>query len=178
MNVSWLDFLDLRAQTTVFETLEAASMGVATISEPDMPAERYRLARTTAGFFGMLRTSPILGRVFSASDETPGAPPVAILGYQVWRTRYNGIPGRDRTPDPRQRAAGDGDRRHARRASGCRIARTCGFRSRPSSVVRPRDARGLLVIGLMKPGVTMAQASTDLEVVAKRLADGLSRSEP
>ena len=63
-----------------------------TISEPGMPAELYRLARTTAGFFGMLRTSPILGRVFSASDETPGAPPVAILGYQVWLTRYNGSP--------------------------------------------------------------------------------------
>ncbi len=169
-NVSWLDFLDLRAQTTVFETLEAASTTQVTISEPAMPAELVRLARTTAGFFGMLRTSPILGRVFSASDETSGAPPVAILGYQVWRTRYNGSPdviGRQiRVNEQPTTVIGvmpQGFRMPNREDVWIPLA--------PVVNREARDSRGLLVFGLLKPGLTIEHATTDLETVAKRLAD-------
>ena len=41
---------------------------------------------------------PLMGRVLVDADEQPSAPPVAVIGYGVWRTRLNGDPnvlGRD-----------------------------------------------------------------------------------
>jgi predicted permease len=169
MNVSWLDYVDLGLQATSFETLEATSMGVAVLSETDMPAERYRLARTTAGFFGMLRTSPVLGRVFAASDDEPGAPPVAVIGYQVWQSRYggsSGVIGRQiRVNEQPATIIGvmpDGFRMPNREDVWIPLG--------ASLANEARDVRGLLVFGLLKPGVTIPQASADLDVVAKRLA--------
>ena len=169
MNVSWLDYVDLRGQSTSFEALEATSMGVAVLSETNMPAERYRLARTTAGFFGMLRTAPVLGRVFAASDDEPGAPPVAIIGYQVWQSRYGGssdVVGRqvrlNEQPATIVGVMPDGFRMPNREDVWVPIG--------ASLVKEARDSRGLMVFGLMKPGITITQAVADLDVVAKRLA--------
>ena len=38
--------------------------------------------------FGLLRSRPFLGRPFVQSDDQPGAAPVVILGFNVWRDRY------------------------------------------------------------------------------------------
>ena len=44
-------------------------------------AERQRLRSA--------RDTPILGRDFVAADEKAGAPPVAILNYRFWESRFN-----------------------------------------------------------------------------------------
>ena len=42
----------------------------------------------TANTFGVLRQQPLLGRDFAAGDERPGAEPVVIIGYSLWKQRY------------------------------------------------------------------------------------------
>ncbi|MEP6764261.1 MAG: ABC transporter permease [Gemmatimonadaceae bacterium] len=44
----------------------------------------------TASFFSVLGVKPLLGRVFSTSDETVGAQPVIVLSNALWRSRFNG----------------------------------------------------------------------------------------
>ena len=168
-SVSWPDFQEFRAQSTTFETMEAASVGNATISEPGVPAERYRLARTTSGFFGMVRTAPVLGRVFNEADEKPGAPGVVVLGHQVWRNRYSSSPdviGRPvRVNEQQATVIGvmpDGFRMPNREDIWMPFV--------PGKNDEPRGNRSLLVIALMKPGITMERASADLDVVADNLA--------
>jgi putative ABC transport system permease protein len=54
---------------------------------------QVRVAEITASAFRIAPQPPLLGRVLGPADERPGAPPVVVLGYDVWRTRFAGDPG-------------------------------------------------------------------------------------
>jgi predicted permease len=47
----------------------------------------------TAGTLPTLRARPLLGRLFSVEDDTPGTPLTAILSYAYWQSQYGGDPG-------------------------------------------------------------------------------------
>jgi len=46
------------------------------------------LAAITASGFRVAGTPPLLGRALVQADEEAGAPPVLVLGHEVWRTRF------------------------------------------------------------------------------------------
>lgn len=168
-SVSWADVQDYRAQSTSFEMIEGASMANAVLSESGMAAERWRMARVTAGFFDLLRTAPILGRALNDTDTTPGAPPVVVLGHQVWQARYQSSPdvvGRAVRVDERQATIvgvmPEGFRMPNREDLWIPFVPTEGQLA--------RDSRVLLVFGLLKPGTTIERAATDLDVIAASLA--------
>lgn len=56
--------------------------------------EEYALdeVRVAGDFFGVLGARPAVGRLLDASDDDPGAAPVAVLSYRTWQTRYGGDP--------------------------------------------------------------------------------------
>ncbi len=43
-------------------------------------------------FFGTLGVVPALGRLLTPSDDTPGAPPVAVISYGYWQTAFGAEP--------------------------------------------------------------------------------------
>ena len=51
------------------------------------------VAEMTASGFRIASEAPLLGRALIADDERPGAPPVVVLGYEVWQTRFAGDAG-------------------------------------------------------------------------------------
>jgi putative ABC transport system permease protein len=52
--------------------------------------ERSIAAYVTPGFFGLLGTKPLFGRDFSADEEQPGGPRVAILSYDYFTKQFGG----------------------------------------------------------------------------------------
>ena len=58
----------------------------------DGSAEPAFAAEVTASAFRIAPARPLHGRVLDSSDERAGAPPVVILGYTVWRDRFNSDP--------------------------------------------------------------------------------------
>lgn len=68
---------------------QAVAAGVGPASGRD--AERVPAARVTADLFPTLHVPPLRGRVFTESDDRPGAAPVAIIGERLWVRKY----GRD-----------------------------------------------------------------------------------
>jgi putative ABC transport system permease protein len=50
-------------------------------------------AEVTATAFRVASTAPLLGRVITPVDEQPSAPPVVVIGYDLWRTRFASDPG-------------------------------------------------------------------------------------
>ena len=48
-------------------------------------ATRYYGARLSASMLDLLDARPLLGRGFAPSDDAPGAPPVVLLGENLWR---------------------------------------------------------------------------------------------
>ena len=45
-------------------------------------------AFVSADYFRILGTPPHLGRLLVPSDHEPGAPPVAVIGFHLWRDRF------------------------------------------------------------------------------------------
>jgi putative ABC transport system permease protein len=137
-------------------------------------AERVQTGVVSADFFDFFGVSPILGRSFLASDERPGAPPVLLLSYEYWRRNQNGDPG----------IVGKtfrmGDRVHTvigvlppvpqyPDENDVYLTTTSSpFRMWPERISN-RNRRFARVFARLKPGVTLQQANSDLEVIASRM---------
>jgi predicted permease len=52
-----------------------------------------QVAEMTASGFRVARVPPLLGRRLAEEDERAGAPPVVVIGHDVWRKRFAGDPG-------------------------------------------------------------------------------------
>ena len=90
---SWQEFEDWRAKARSFTGLAAFRPLQMNVSDPDHPAERVSGASVTANMFGLLGQQPFLGRDFAPGEDATGAAPVVMLGYSVWKNRYNSDPG-------------------------------------------------------------------------------------
>lgn len=169
-NVSHADLQDFRAQTRSFEAIEAVSISQATISEPTVPAGRYWTAHATTGIFRAAGTAPLAGRGFTPADGVPGAPTVVVISFDVWRTRYQQSPdviGRavriDEQPATIVGVMPEGFHFPNREDVWVALVRT-------GDAASARDQRDLLGIGLLRPGISLAAASKDVDGVAARLA--------
>ena len=91
-NVSRAELQDWRDQSRSFAGLAAYRDATMNISDDRALPEQARGTWLTANAFGVLRQQPLLGRDFAAGDERPGAEPVAIISYSLWKNRYGGDP--------------------------------------------------------------------------------------
>jgi putative ABC transport system permease protein len=82
------DLVALREQQRSFSAIGAYEDVGAHLGDARHRAVRVPAALMTASMFDVLRVRPFLGRTLAATDEQPGAPPVAVLGYVTWRDRY------------------------------------------------------------------------------------------
>ena len=85
------DFLDWRERTDVFEHIALEGGGAFTLTGHGDP-EQLRVVRVTQGFFEMLRTPPLLGRLFTRADEDPERARIAILSHGFWTVRFGASP--------------------------------------------------------------------------------------
>lgn len=51
-----------------------------------------KVAEMSVSGFRVSDGLPLMGRVLVEADEQPAAPPVAVIGYEIWRTRFGGDP--------------------------------------------------------------------------------------
>ncbi len=86
------DFMDFRERARSFSGLAGYWGGTVNISDDDGP-ERFQGMFVSANAFDVLRAQPVLGRTFREGEDAPGMPPTVVLGYHVWRDRYNSDPG-------------------------------------------------------------------------------------
>ncbi|HEV2915141.1 MAG TPA: ABC transporter permease [Pyrinomonadaceae bacterium] len=91
--VSPPDFLDWRTQSRSFSEMAAFENTIFRHTADSTGAERLNGYSVTANFFDLLGEKPLLGRVFTAEDEKPGADTVAILSETVWQRHFGSDPG-------------------------------------------------------------------------------------
>ena len=84
------DFLEWRRELRTIVDLGAHRTGTRNLAVANAPPEPIQVAELTAAAFGTARVSPLLGRALLDSDETPGAPGVVVLGYDVWQRSLGG----------------------------------------------------------------------------------------
>ena len=84
------DFLEWRRELRTIVDLGAHRTGTRNLAVGNAAPEPIQVAELTAAAFGTARVSPLLGRALLDSDETPGAPGVVVLGYDVWQRSLGG----------------------------------------------------------------------------------------
>jgi predicted permease len=170
MSVSWPNFQDWRDQNQVFEHLGIYRPTTVNLTGGDRP-DRLNASIASSAMFGAMGLSPIVGRVLSATEDTPAADRVAIVSERLWRNRFSGDPnliGRSITLNGEPHTV-----------IGIMPA-AMRFPSRLTDVwlpiglsvagFPPRGAHpGLTAVGKLKPGVTLEQANADMDTIARRL---------
>jgi putative ABC transport system permease protein len=87
--VSYPDFEDWRRDARVFDGMAAAfATGTISLGRDGAVPEQFDGLYVSADTFTVLRVKPVLGRDFSAADDRPGAEAVAIIGSNIWKSRY------------------------------------------------------------------------------------------
>jgi putative ABC transport system permease protein len=88
-SISYPDYVDLRDQNQVFESVAAyTNYGVSTLVDGN-EAVHVQGEAVSANLFTLLGVQPILGRAFLLSEDNPGNH-VAILSHELWQRRFGG----------------------------------------------------------------------------------------
>jgi macrolide transport system ATP-binding/permease protein len=90
--LSWPDFLDLKKNSTLFDTFFVSKITGTTLSIGDR-AERASGSIVSANYFDAIGVHPILGRGFEPGEDIGrSAHPVTVISYQLWQGRFEGDP--------------------------------------------------------------------------------------
>ena len=87
-------YRQLRDAAPEFEQLAAVQAGgnSAYVRRGEQDTKNLRIEYVTGNFFTTFGIGPYMGRVFSASDDQPGAAPVLVLSYASWQGDFGGDP--------------------------------------------------------------------------------------
>jgi predicted permease len=89
MEVTQHDFVEWGQGQRSFAVL-AAFHAHPVILADDEPASRFDGAYITPSGFDVTQVDAHIGRALLPDDAQPGAPPVIVLGYDIWLNRYDG----------------------------------------------------------------------------------------
>ena len=89
-SVSPANYYDWKAQNDVFSHMAMVADGRATLTGSGEPAS-ISAYYVTSEFFPVMGARPLMGRVFTASDDEPGQD-VAIISEEMWKSRFGGSP--------------------------------------------------------------------------------------
>ena len=178
-DLAYADFRDYRAQAIAFSGILGFSIGIDGFAVGQQPTQALT-TYVTGNYFSMLSVQPALGRLIEPAEaETPGAPPVAVLGYTFWQRHFASDPS----------IIGKSARLNGNAVTIVGVAPKYfhgTFALADTDVYVPLSllalengsnfwtARGrgdLRAIARIKPGISLAQARASLQVVARRLAE-------
>jgi putative ABC transport system permease protein len=168
--VSPANYLDWKAQNTVFESIAVFGDGRAAFAD-GARVEELEEQYMSADLLPMLGVRPWRGRLFTAAEDLPNAPDVVLISYRLWQSWFGG---------------GDGV-----------VGRKVQLRSRPATIIgvmppgfyfrnrntdlwetegldpardyRKTAGRFLMSVARLKHGVTRDQAQTQMTAIARRL---------
>src|SRR6266576_3710130 len=90
-SISYLDYVDWRAQTSVFERVAVyTNQSVSTLTDGN-EALHVQGEAVSADLFPLLGVQPALGRVFLPKEDEPGNH-VVILSHELWQRRFGADP--------------------------------------------------------------------------------------
>jgi putative ABC transport system permease protein len=171
--VSAGDFTDWKRQSTAFSDLDAWTGGAFNIATHDQP-EYIQGTRATTGLFRLMGNKMILGRGFLPEEGVAGRDHVVVLTNKYWK-RLGADPkivGTKMQLDGEPytvvgvQAAGPSDKQ--------RPEVTVPLVFKPEQL--NHDFHWLLVMGRLKPGMTLKQAQANMDSVTTEIAKAYPKS--
>jgi macrolide transport system ATP-binding/permease protein len=184
---SYPDFLEYRNQSTSFKGLAAEDMIQAAIDAENQNDVIWGQV-VSANYFDVLEVKPILGRTFlPEEDKTPGANPIVVLSHSFWQRRLAGdqnVVGKTVQLNNRAyQVIGVAPEYFV----GTKFALSLDFWTpismaeelrRNPGILAERGSHWMNVIGRLKPGVSVAQASAETSAIATRLNQAYPENRP
>jgi putative ABC transport system permease protein len=170
-SVSVPNFRDWQEQSTGFEQLAAYQSGSLNLQGNAEP-ERIRAVSSTPNLFALLRARPLLGRAFAAATDVPGRDQVAVVGEDLWRTRFGADPslvGRVVQLDGRPHTVIGIMPRAFDFPPGGNATDVWVLFHPDEDMANARGAHFLAVVGRFKDGFSQEQATAQLATVAARI---------
>ena len=171
LSLSYLNYKDWRDQSHSFEAVGAVRNNVMTMTGiPE--AERLPAQNVTANLFDLLGVKPEFGRAFSDSEDKAGGPPVALISHSLWERHFSSsrdVLGKTITLDNQNYSI------IGVMPSGFEILQQTPdviLPFEPWARTLPDDRSwhpGILPIARLRPGVSLAQARSEMTVIAKQL---------
>src|SRR5215467_828188 len=166
------EYLEFRERNRVFaEDIGGGNEDMLWTS--DQGTEQLDGAYVTPNTFDFLGVPPLLGRVTTADDVKPGAPPVFVMSHKLWTRRFHQDPsilGRSFILDGKPiTLVGIMPKRFTKRGAELWIA---------ADIDRTNDQRWWIFQGKLKPGISYKQAEADLLPIAQRWAQAHPKDYP
>ncbi|HLK63029.1 MAG TPA: ABC transporter permease [Bryobacteraceae bacterium] len=163
------NYRDWKRTNHTFDELAAYSGLAANIRGNGEP-ERLEGALVTAGLFPMLGVRPAFGRIFSEEDDRPEAPATLLLSTGLWKRRFGadpGILGRKVILDDLPYVVIGVMREDLHFPyRGTQFWVPARFNE---AAYADRSDNYLNVIGRLRPGMSIAQSQSEMQVVARQL---------
>ncbi|MGB6875325.1 MAG: ABC transporter permease [Candidatus Acidiferrales bacterium] len=176
-----VDFLFFSRESKAFAALGAFQSDSFDLTGSGEPL-RVDGLRASAGFFPSLGVSPALGRTFTDQEDRPGNEREVVLGDALWRQRFGADPGiLGRAVDlngapytvigvmPRGFAFPSVNEMPDVFTFAPQVQIWVPLALDRRSTMIPNEPDELAIIGRLKPGVTIAQAQADMDIMGKRL---------
>jgi putative ABC transport system permease protein len=174
MRASGPEFDDL-TKRQIFENVAAWEPVSRNLTGGQEPV-RVQPAKVSAEFFSMLGVAPMMGRVILPEDQGPNGERVLVISHSLWQRRFGGDPNV--------------------------LGKTVALDDEPYTIVgvmppkfwfegnegwfpfpfdldkQARRGRQFLVLAKLKPSVTAAQASAELELLARQNEQSFTAANP
>ena len=171
ISVTWINFDDWRKENRTFESLAGFENADLTLTGRGQ-AVLTHAGRVTHEFWQLTGSRPIIGRLFTANDDEPASAATVVVTEAFWAKTLSADPqivGKTLVLNGTSYVI-----------IGV-LGRDPGFFLRPVDYYLPlrptaaqaskRDAHGYMhVLGLLKPGMTLTQARSDLDTIMQQLA--------
>ena len=167
---SYPEFHDYQSTSRTLRSVAAWTYGGGTVTKPG-EAEYLFGRHISSGLFSVLGVPLVAGRAFLPQEDQPGAAPVAVLGYGLWQRRFGGSPetiGQQIVVDGKPYTIVGIAPAELRLDGEADIYTPLGQSTEPR--MQYRGAFFIHVLGRLQPNVTLAQAQTELSVIARQLA--------
>ena len=164
---SALNYLSWREQQRSFEELGAIRGSNYNLTGRGEP-EQFSGNAVTPSLFPLLGVRPILGREFREGEDQPGSPPVAMIGEGLWKRRFGGeasLLGQNVTLNGI-------DYTVVGIAPAAPGLLSNGDIWTPMTIDPSKEFRLnhlIIAVGRLKPGVTIEQAQSEMDGVARRV---------
>ncbi|HKT11239.1 MAG TPA: ABC transporter permease, partial [Terriglobia bacterium] len=173
--ISYRDFTEIREQNRVFSRIAGNSFHDLTLTGAGEPTI-VNTADVMPELFPLLSAQPLAGRALLADDGRQGAAPVAVLGENLWRSRFGSNPaiiGQSINLDMRPFTVVGILPASFRYPDGAvqqevwiPIAQDPVF----GPLMRKPGVPVMSGVGRLKPGVTITQARAEMNTLGARLA--------
>ena len=168
------DIKDIREQSQTLEYIAPYSGAGSTLTSGD-DNERIFGANVPYDLFPLLRVQPLMGRTFTREEDVPGGPAVIVISQGLWQRSFGSDPsiiGKEIKLSGKSTTVVGVMPSYFRFPVQNQKSEYWQPISASPSYIAAKDIRGnrsLRVVARLKPGVTQAQAKSELAAIAGRL---------